>query len=370
MADAALTVIGGGVVGLAVAAACARRHAPLILCERNAGYGRETSSRNSEVIHAGMYYPPGSLKARLCVEGKEILYSLCRRYDIPFRNTGKIITATTSEEEERLESIYVRGMENGVPLERLTAARVRELEPHIVSAGGILSPSTGIISAHGLMDYFAARVREEGGTIQPRCRVVGITRAGGEYQITIAEGETISSFRSERVVNAAGLEADTVAGLTGIDVEAAGYRLHYSKGSYFSVPAAYGRLVSRLVYPVPGTESLGIHVVLDLAGRLRFGPDVEPIAGREIDFRVDESRRVAFGPAVRKILPAVRDEDLTPDICGIRPRLHRPGEPPRDFIIREESDRGLPGFINLIGIESPGLTASPAIARTVAAILS
>jgi L-2-hydroxyglutarate oxidase LhgO len=187
--------------------------------------------------------------------------------------------------------------------------------------------------------------------------------------VSVEEGGTVATFSSERVVNAAGLEADTIAAMAGIDVDAAGYRLHYSKGSYFSVPAAYSRLVSRLVYPVPGRESLGVHVVLDLGGRLRFGPDVEPLRGREVDFRVDETKRHAFGLAARKILPGIRDEDLTPDICGIRPRLRREGDTFRDFVIREESARGLPGFIDLIGIESPGLTASPAIAREVFSLL-
>jgi L-2-hydroxyglutarate oxidase LhgO len=369
VADVALTVIGGGVVGLAIADACATRHAPLVLCERNPRYGHETSSRNSEVIHAGIYYPPGSLKARLCVEGRELLYSLSRRHGIPFRNTGKIITATDEREAGVLEQIHRQGTENGAPLELLTAAQVKSLEPHIVTCGGILSPSTGIISAHALMDHFAAGARAQGATIQTRCTVVGVARDGNHYAVSVEEGGTISTFSSERVVNAAGLEADTIAALAGIDVDAAGYRLHYSKGSYFSVPAVYGRLVSRLVYPVPGTESLGVHVVLDLAGRMRFGPDVEPLLTREVDLRVDETKRSAFGPAVRKILPGIRDEDLTPDICGIRPRLRREGDAFRDFVIREESDRGLPGFIDLIGIESPGLTASAAIAREVFSLL-
>lgn len=370
MADTPLTVIGGGVIGLAIAAECARRFSPLIVLERNERIGQETSSRNSEVIHAGIYYPEGSLKARLCVEGRELLYELCGKHGIPHNRLGKIITAATPAEAATLEGLLRRGSANGVELEILTAPRVRELEPHIVSCGAILSPSTGIISAHGLMDFFAARAREGGATIQTRCAVTGIQRAQGCYAVTIAEGGATSTFTSERVVNAAGLEADTVAGMAGIDLDAAGYRLTYSKGCYFSLPSSYRALVRRLVYPVPDADSLGVHVVLDLGGRLKFGPDVEYLPDRRIDFRVDEAKREAFGEAVRRILPAVRTEDLTPDICGIRPRLQKQGDPFRDFVIREENGRGLPGFVNLIGMESPGLTASPAIARYVASLLS
>jgi L-2-hydroxyglutarate oxidase LhgO len=179
-----------------------------------------------------------------------------------------------------------------------------------------------------------------------------------------------SAFTSAMVVNAAGLESDTIASLAGIDVDAAGYRLSYCKGSYFALPGSYRTSVRRLVYPVPTPHSLGVHAVLDLTGRIRFGPDAEYIDGRTLDYGVDESKRGAFAESVRRILPLVRDEDLTPDIAGIRPKLQKEGEPPRDFVIQEESGRGLPGFVNLIGIESPGLTASPAIARMVARMLA
>lgn len=369
MADTAVTVIGAGVVGLAIGAEIARPGFPVFILERHPKHGQETSSRNSEVIHAGIYYPHGSLKAALCVEGRELLYALCERHGIPHRRITKIITATAPDEVPELERLLAHGKGNGVPLEMMTAAQVRALEPHVASVAGIFSPTTGIVSAHALMDYFFHTAKRNGAEVLTRCEVTGLHYTGSEWRVTIREGEQVSSFTSERVVNAAGLESDTVAGFAGIDPDAAGYRIHYCKGSYFALAAGKAKMVTRLVYPVPQRESLGVHAVLDLAGRVRFGPDVEYLDGRRPDYAVDEVKRDAFAASVRRILPAVGNEDLTPDISGVRAKLQARGEPVRDYIIRHEADRGLPGLINLIGIESPGLTASPAIARRVAAML-
>jgi L-2-hydroxyglutarate oxidase LhgO len=369
MADAALTVIGGGAVGLAIAAELSRRHAPLYLLERNPKYGQETSSRNSEVIHAGIYYAAGSLKARLCVEGNSLLYEICGRHDIPHSRITKIITATRQSEEGELDRLRALGSGNGVTLRMMSAAEVHALEPEIVTVGGLFSPNTGIISAHGLMDYFYRTAKEQGAEVQTHCTVVAVERRSSDYLITVSEGGELSTITSERVVNAAGLESDTIASLAGIDVDREGYRLHYSRGCYFALPASLSGCVKRLVYPVPTNETLGVHAVVDLGGRLKFGPDIEYLGDRTLDYRVDEKKRGAFGASVRRILPHIRDEDLTPDMSGIRPKLQGPGGPARDFVIREESERGLPGFINLIGIESPGLTASPAIAKYVGTML-
>lgn len=370
MADVAVTVIGGGVVGLAIAAELAPKYSPLFLFERREKCGTETSSRNSEVIHAGIYYPHGSLKARLCVEGKHLLYELCAKHDIPHRRITKIITATTPDELTRLEALYNHGLANGVELELLSAERVHALEPHIASLGGIFSPSTGIISAHGLMDYFSHTARNFGAEILTRRAVVGLQKKNGEFEVTVDEGGSRSSFTSEIVINAAGLESDTIAALAGIDIDAAGYTLHHCKGSYFVVTnATKSKLLSRLIYPVPPRESLGVHALIDLGGRLKFGPDVEYLAARSYDYRVDVSKRAAFAESVRRIVPAIADEDLQPDYSGIRAKLQAKGEPVRDFVIVHEVQRGLSGLINLIGIESPGLTASPAIARYVREML-
>jgi len=370
MPDAAITIVGGGVIGLAIAAELAPRYSPLFVLERNPRYGQETSARNSEVIHAGIYYPEGSLKAQLCVEGRELLYELCERNGIPHRRITKIITATKKEEEAELERLYKVGTANGAPLQRLTAAEVLAMEPHITTVGGLLSSSTGIISAHGLMDYYYHAIRASGGEVQMHCTVVGLEKTSDGYQLAIREGEQTSTFTSEWVINAAGLEADTIAGLAGIDVDRAGYRIHYCKGSYFALPGSMQSLVQRLVYPVPTKHSLGVHAVLDLGGRLKFGPDVEYLPDRTLNYTVDPSKRAAFAESVRRILPMVRDEDLTPDMSGIRPKTQAKGDPVRDFVIVHETERGLPGLIDLVGMESPGLTASPAIARYVAGLIT
>jgi L-2-hydroxyglutarate oxidase LhgO len=370
VADAAVTVVGAGVVGLAVAAELAGTYSPLYVLERYPRYGQETSSRNSEVIHAGIYYPENSLKARLCVEGKKLLYDICDRHGVPARRITKIISARDASELPELDAIFARGTANGAELEMMSASEVRKLEPNIVTAGGIFSPTTGIVSAHALMDYFYNAARNAGAEVQTRCEVVALERRQADYLVTIEEGGQRSSFSSEMVVNAAGLEADTVASLAGIDVKEAGYELHYCKGCYFSLPQNFATSVTRLVYPVPNKDSLGVHALLDMGGRLKFGPDVEYLENRTLDYNVPEEKRHAFAESVRRILPHVKDEDLTPDMSGIRPKLQAAGDPPRDFVIIEESDRGLPGLVNLIGIESPGLTASPAIARYVATLLS
>jgi len=368
VADTEVAIVGAGVVGLAIAARLAPRHS-VVVVERNARPGMETSSRNSEVIHAGMYYPPGSLKARLCVEGNRQIYEICARHDVPHARVTKIITARREDELPQLEQIHERGSANGVELRMLTAAEVRALEPNVPSAGALFSPNTGIVNAHGLMDHFAHAAREAGAVIQSRAELVALARDDGEWRLTLRSGGEEDAVSAERVVNAAGLDADTVAGLAGVDVEKAGYRQHYCKGSYFAVSSARSRLVSRLVYPVPGHVSLGVHAVIGLEGRLRFGPDAEYLPDRRQDYAVEEAKRAAFGAAVRQLVPAIQDEDLTPDISGIRAKLQGPGEGFRDFVIAEESARGFPGLVNLVGIDSPGLTASPAIAEHVARMI-
>jgi L-2-hydroxyglutarate oxidase LhgO len=367
--DTGITVIGAGVVGLAVAARLAPEYPDLVLLDRNERHGMETSSRNSQVVHAGIYYPAGSLKARLCVEGNARVYALCERHGIPHRRTGKLITATREEDVPALDRIAESAGRNGVVLTRLSAGEVRALEPHVRSVGALLSPTSGIVDAHGLMDHFLRQAVAAGVLLSARAEVVAIEPSPGGYRLTVRQGGEATRLTTERVVNAAGLEADRIAGLAGIDVDAAGYRLHWCKGSYFSAATRCWSLVSRLVYPVPARESLGVHVVLDTGGRLRFGPDAEYLPDRRADYRVDPGRRHDFGESARRLLPEIRDDDLEPDISGIRPKLQDRGGPPRDFVIAEESHRGLPGFVNLIGIESPGLTAAPAIAEHVAGLL-
>lgn len=369
MADVGLTVVGAGVVGLAVAARLAARHPDVVLLERRERHGQETSSRNSEVIHAGLYYPPGSLKARLCVQGNRLLYELLERHGLPHRRLGKLIVAVEPSELPALEALLARGQANGAPLRLLGRDEARALEPNVPSVAAIHSPSTGVVSAHALMDLLLHEALAAGATLQARAELVALERRSGDYLIELRTPNGLESFTSERVVNAAGLEADAVAALAGVDVDGAGYRQLFCKGVYFTLPAGRWALVRHLVYPVPGQVSLGTHAVLDVAGRLRFGPDVEYLQDRSYDYSVDEGRRASFGTAVRRLLPMVRDEELEPDIAGIRPKLQGPGQPFRDFVVAEESGRGLPGLVNLVGIDSPGLTAALAIAGEVERLL-
>lgn len=370
MPDVGVTIVGAGVVGLAIAARLSQKHKSIVVLEKNAKYGLETSSRNSEVIHAGIYYTPGSLKARLCVEGRDELYHLCKQHNIAHRQITKLIVATEERERKKLEEIFQNGKNNGVPLELLDAVATRALEPNVHAVASVYSPMTGILSAHELMDYFYHGALNNGATIQMRAELVGIQKVAGGYLLSINEGSYHSSFTSEVVINAAGLHADEIAAQVGIDIDRAGYRQVYAKGSYFAVSPAKAKLLSRLVYPVPSRESLGVHALIDWGGRLKFGPDFEYLPNRTLDYAVDDKKRAAFAASIRRIVPAITEEDLSPDMAGIRPKLQRSGEPPRDFVIVHEKERGLEGFVNLIGIESPGLTASPAIARYVEALLN
>jgi len=370
MADTQITIIGAGVVGLAIAARLSSRVRNIIVLEKNTDYGMETSSRNSEVIHAGIYYPPGSLKALLCIEGRDELYSICKAHDIPHHQITKIITASEEADLPNLNAIYENGCQNGVKLKMLTPAEALAMEPNIRTVGAIHSPLTGIISAHALMDRFHWEAQNGGVTVHRRAEVVAIEPKGNEYTITIREGDTNTRLTSEQVINAAGLQSDTIAEMVGLDVDAEDMRLQYAKGSYFSVAPSKSKIVSRLVYPVPRNEGLGVHALIDWGGRLKFGPDLEFINRSNISYEVAEEKRKAFGEAIRRIVPAITDSDIEPDMSGIRPKLQHKGGPTRDFVIRHEKGRGLEGFVNLIGIDSPGLTASPAIARYVEKLLN
>jgi L-2-hydroxyglutarate oxidase LhgO len=368
------TIIGAGAVGLAVAAELSKTREGVLLLERNPGFGQETSSRNSEVIHAGIYYAKGSLKARLCVEGNRRLYGLCEKSRIPHRRCGKLIVAASLDEEEVLADIQVRARENGVEdLKMVSARQIASLEPNVRACAGLISPSTGIIHSHRLMRHFAARARRNGVQFVPHTTVTRVERRDdGRYRVHAAypDGEA-DIFSSRVIVNCAGLESDRIAASMGIDIDTAGYRLHYWKGEYFSLDAAPGFL-NRLVYPVPQPNhvGLGVHATIDLSDRVKLGPNATYLPGRSLDYGVDPDARQAFFEAARRYLPAITLAQLKPEMAGIRPKLQKPGDPARDFIIAEESAKGFPGIVNLIGIESPGLTASPAIARHVAQLIA
>ena len=362
-----ITVIGAGVVGLCIAEELSAKYKRVLLIEKNDGFGQETSSRNSEVIHAGIYYPHGFLKASLCTEGNRLLYDLCRERNIPHKRIGKLIVAINDEECERLENIKKHAEGNGVSdLTLLGKKQTLTLEQEVSAKAAIYSPSTGIIDSHSLMRSFCINAEKNGAVVALRSKVTAIHTKDGIYELETNGGEY--RFHTRVIINSAGLYSDSIAAMAGINIERHGYRLLYCKGNYFSASPA--PRLNHLVYPVPpeNTESLGIHATLDLGNRVKFGPDSQYID--EIEYSIDEGRRESFYQSIRNYLPGIKPEYLHPDMCGIRPKLQGPGEAYRDFIIRDERDIGYPGLINLIGIESPGLTSCVAIARYVNALVA
>jgi L-2-hydroxyglutarate oxidase LhgO len=360
-----IAIIGAGVVGLAVAERLSRAGKSIVVVERCDSFGRETSSRNSEVIHGGMYYPAGSLKARLCVEGNRLLYDFCRREGIPHRRLGKLIVARSPAEEDKIQSLLGQGTANGVEgLSVLDRQGIMALEPGIPGDAGLFSPTTGIFDTHAFMKRLERIADDRGVIFAYNCEVIAVTRANGSYEIGITDADGLPLVLScEVVINASGLGADRIAGLSGIDPDREGYRIRYCKGEYFEVAARHRGRLSHLVYPAPSPISLGIHCVLGLEGSLKLGPNAFFVDS--IDYTVDAAHRGEFYLAGRTLFPFIEESDLSPGMAGIRPKLQRIGEPFRDFVIRDEGDRGLPGFINLVGIESPGLTSSLAIAKHV-----
>lgn len=364
-----VVVVGAGVVGLATAAALARAGRSVVVLERHEAIARETTSRNSEVVHAGLYYPPGSLKARFCVEGRERLYERCVRLGIPHRALGKLVVATREAELETVERLLETGRRNGAPgLEILDRPALRRLEPRVEARAALLSPRTGIVDAHAFSMSFVAEAETHGASFVFATAVVALERAGSLWRVHARGSDGDAAVECAAVVNAAGLESDRVAALAGIDVDARGYRIRPCKGDYFALAPGVRLSLARLVYPVPAGAGLGIHATLDLGGRLRFGPDTEYVEAPRYD--VDPAKAEPFAAAVRRYLPEMRAEWLVPDMAGVRPKLAGPGEGFRDFVIAEESAAGFPGLVNLIGIESPGLTAAPAIAERVVELLA
>jgi len=355
---------------LAIAAQVAKANRHVYILEKNQSFGLETSSRQSGVIHAGIYYPKGSLKAKFCVAGNRSLYELCPRYDIGHKRLGKLIIAVDDEENEELEALLERGRGNDAEgLKLLSRRELQAMEPNVEGVAAILSPSSGIIDSYALMQYFVAKAGEGGAQMAYQTKVVGIEKAAEGYEVEVEDSEGRSSFITSVLVNSAGLYSDKVAEMAGIDIDKAGYRLHYGKGDYFSLKKRQSTRVNRLIYPVPPSDiaGVGIHITFDLEGRVRLGPDIEYVDS--LDYAIDRREQKLFYDSVKRLLPAIEYDDLEPEMAGIRPKLQEPGGEIRDFVIRDESDKGLPAFINLIGIESPGLTAAPAIAEYVGGLI-
>jgi len=368
--DTDVVVVGAGVVGLACARELAARGHDVVLIERHERFGVETSSRNSEVIHAGIYYAPGSLKATLCAAGNRSLYAWCETHGVPHRRLGKLIVAADADEIPKLEQIRAQAEAAGVTsLLPLTAAEVRRMEPHVRAVAGLWSPDTGIVDSHQLMASLLVDAEARGIAAAWRHEILAAERAGAGYRVTARSGEETATLECRAVVNAAGLDADRVAALAGLDLDACGYRLHWAVGRYFRIHPRKRGLATHLVYPAPLGTHLGVHLTLDLAGGLRLGPDLAYLERRVQDYDVAADLREAFFAAASRYLDGLEPDDLAPDLAGIRPKLQGPGEAARDFVIAEEAARGLPAWINLVGIESPGLTCCLAIGARVADLL-
>jgi len=368
--DIETAVIGGGVVGLAIAARCAQVGQEVFVLERNSSFGQETSARSSEVIHAGIYYPKGSLKAALCVEGKKRLYQFAAENGVAAKRLGKLIVATSPVEVQALTSIAAKASANGVDdLRFLSPGDVGSLEPEITCAGALLSPSTGIMDSHGLMLALDARLSINGGTVVCNTLVTSVTLLeSGLFELEMQSAGTTARLTVRNLVAAAGLG---MAELGRALPHAASYappHTFLAKGHYYTMS---GRPpFQHLVYPVPVDGGLGTHLTLDMDGRARFGPDVQWVD--RIDYAFDDpvgARRTEFERAIRRYWPGLPDGALEPGYTGIRPKLTGSGQPPRDFAIDGPEAHGIPHMVALYGIESPGLTASLAIAEHVAALL-
>jgi L-2-hydroxyglutarate oxidase LhgO len=355
-------VIGAGVVGLAVAQALAREGLQTLVLEAEGSFGTGISSRNSEVIHAGIYYEPGSLKARLCRAGRDQLYEFCARYGVSHRRCGKLIVATTASQEARLAQIQALAATNDVSLTALDRKALRGLEPELAAVAGLLSPMTGIIDSHGYMLALVGLLESYGGAVVYGSRVSRMWLR--EDGIAIGVNDEEPALLAGAVVNCAGLAATSVAASVAGLVVARTPASYLAKGNYFAMD---GRApFSHLIYPVPEPGGLGIHLTLDLSGRARFGPDVEWID--VLDYAVDPRRAESFYGAVRRYWPGLPDGSLRAAYAGVRPKISGPGEPAADFRIDAPPGPNVP-LVNLFGIESPGLTASLAIAQYVVELL-
>lgn len=362
-------IIGAGVIGLAIGARLAGSGRSLFILEEHPAFGQDISSRNSEVIHAGIYYAKDSLKARLCVAGKQLLYRYCNERGIAYRRTGKLIVATRKAEESILESILAKARNNGVEdLSYWSQQRLNKEEPAVDGTLALFSPSTGIVSAHELMLALLHDAESAGAIFTARTRVTGVDIEKDRFVVhTLIEEKDEYSFASRVLVNAAGLGAQRAAHqMHGLD-ECTIPALHLCKGNYY----AYNNRppFSHLIYPVPDATGagLGIHATLDLAGQVRFGPDVEYV--EEVDYAVSEIREASYYAAIRRYYPGLRDGELSPAYAGIRPKLQPADGKVEDFVIQGTATHAIEGLVQLYGIESPGLTASLAIADEVAVLL-
>lgn len=361
--DYEFLIIGGGVVGLATAELLSRHKHSVLLVEKESRPGTGVSSRNSEVIHAGIYYPKDSLKSILCIRGKHLLYEWCTKKNVNHKRTGKFIIAQDSSELEKLETIRINACNAGMDeLYTVSAGEVKSKEKDIKCVGGLFSPTTGIVSAHELMDSLKLCSEEKGTDYVFHSRLNSVEKLFEGYKAAIIDNSgDITEIRVGKIINCAGLYCDKVSEVIGINNDS--YKIKFVKGNYFKL-TGIDHSINHLIYPVPVSKlkGLGIHITLDLSGQVKFGPDIEEMPENIENYKINELRKQDFYTAVKNYLPAIEPENLIPEMTGIRPRLAADKDF-LDFIIREESEAGFPGVINCIGIESPGLTASLAIAE-------
>lgn len=363
-------VVGAGVVGLAVGRALAQAGLETIIAEAQPAIGQGVSSRNSEVIHAGLYYAPGSLKARLCVRGKELLYALCATHGVDHKRCGKLVVANSAPESAALRELQQRAAANGVAVEWLEGSQARALEPELQCSAALLSPSTGIVDSHGLMLALQGDLERAGGMVALGSAVAGasLAAAGPGHVVHMADG---SELAAGILVNSASLHACALARRFGGLAQQHVPRESFAKGNYYALA---GRApFSRLIYPAPADAWLGVHLTLDLGGQAKFGPDLQWLdiehAG-QIDFSVDPARAAGFYAEVRRYWPGLADGALAPSYSGVRPKIHSAAEKAPDFRLDGPAVHGVAGLVNLFGIESPGLTSALAIAEEVAVMLA
>jgi L-2-hydroxyglutarate oxidase LhgO len=375
-------VVGAGAVGLAVARALALAGREVMVIEKEPAIGQGVSSRNSEVIHAGLYYPTGSLKAKLCVRGKELLYSYVQERGLPFRRCGKLIVATDASQLPKLAAIEAQAHANGVPVQRLSREEARQLEPQLECMAALHSPTTGILSAHDLMTSLQGDLENAGGMVALATEVEAITysKENSQFPLVLSArnatdsgaGEQVTELACKQIINAAGLYAPVLAqrvqGLAAETIPQA----HYAKGNYYALQGKAP--FKHLIYPIPEAAGLGVHLTLDLGGQAKFGPDVQWLEGitdpAQIDYSVDPRRADAFYAEVRKYWPALQDGQLTPSYSGVRPKIVGAHAAAADFCIQGADVHGVRGLVNLYGIESPGLTSCLAVGEVVVEMLS
>jgi L-2-hydroxyglutarate oxidase LhgO len=368
--DTNITIIGAGVIGLAIAKKLSESFSEIFILEKNKNFGQEISSRNSEVIHSGIYYPTHSLKAELCVKGNKLLYNYCLEKNINHKKIGKLVVASEDKEIKNLHEVLnqskINGVQDGV---YLTKDEAIKFEPNIFCKAAIYFPSTGIIDTHGLMKQMETDAIKNNATLVYNSEVIGIKKITDGYIVTVKELSGEYKFSTKTIINASGLNADIISKKAG--TYEASYQLFFWKGDYFAVGNKKNKMINHLIYPVPKTNitGLGVHATLDLNHGMKLGPDATFLESKNLDYSVKKEKQAEFFKAAKKYLPFLEEKDLHPDQAGIRPKLQNIDDPFRDFIIKKETEKGHPSFINLIGIESPGLTSCLAIAEEVKKLL-